>query len=352
MNASPGRQVSSYLMAAAARFSIDDARRIAKDQFGLEGGASLLSGERDENFLVESGKGAFVLKIAHPSEDPCQIAFHTRALLHVADRAPALPVPHVLPARNGRHEVEVVDGQGFLRVARILTFLPGTMAARLPIIGSGLRRAIGATLARMDAALEDFSDPADTFELSWDVTQCSALRPLISAVAEASDRSLAERAFDAFEHDVMPAYTGLRRQVIHNDLTPFNVLVGEDHDAVAGIIDFGDMIRAPRINDLAIACAYHIGAAGDALAPVLDIVSAYNAVARVPREECDLMPAIIAARLAITVVITEWHAARNSENRAYILKNHPTAVRGLNRLFAIPQDEARARFRAACGWDG
>jgi Ser/Thr protein kinase RdoA (MazF antagonist) len=40
----------------------------------------------------------------------------------------------------------------------------------------------------------------------------------------------------------------LRRQVIHSDLHGDNVLtVSDDENRIAGVIDFGDMVRAPLI---------------------------------------------------------------------------------------------------------
>ncbi len=42
----------------------------------------------------------------------------------------------------------------------------------------------------------------------------------------------------------MPQLAGLRHQVIHNDLNLHNVLVDpKDGARVAGVIDFGDMVR-------------------------------------------------------------------------------------------------------------
>jgi len=351
MSVSSGRQTGSYLMDAAARIAVAEAEAIAWQEFGIRGRAERLSGERDENFLIRTAEEVdFVLKIAHPSENARQMQFQTRALLHVPKRDSLLPVPRVLPARDGRHEAQICDRDGRTRAVRVVTYLPGVMAAHLPLIGPSLRRAVGQTLARLDMALADFADPADTFELSWDVTRCASLRPMLAAVAQPADRERAERALDGFERNVVPALPVLAHQVIHNDLTPFNVLVAEEEDSrIVGIIDFGDMIRAPRINDLAIACAYHIGAKGDPLLPLLDIVAAYCAEQKIQREECDLICDIVAARLAITILITEWHAAHNPENRVYILKNHPTAVRGLARLSAVPWAEAQARLRCAAG---
>ncbi|HEY1709526.1 MAG TPA: phosphotransferase [Rhizomicrobium sp.] len=341
------QKANASLTSAVSSPAVEDLAAVAA-HFGVRGEMTALSGERDENFRIQTEHGAFVLKITHPAEDRGAIAFQTRAMLHIASADPALPIPRLLPARDGRYEVEIADRHGEARIARLLSFLPGTMAAQLPR-SRALRAEIGAVLARLDRALADFSDPSDTFELYWDIGRAAALRPMLAEVALPVDRDNAGRALDRFDAVVAPALPRLRRQVIHNDLTPFNILVSAEHpDRITGIIDFGDLMRAPVINDLAIACAYHVGRSGDPLAPVLEIVAAYHAVNPLERCECDLLYDLIATRLAMTVLITEWRAARNPENRAYILKNHPTAAAGLVQLGTITSDEAQRRLRRAC----
>jgi Ser/Thr protein kinase RdoA (MazF antagonist) len=317
--------------------------------FDVRGPITALSGERDENFLIQDERGAFVLKITHPAEDRGAIAFQTRALLHIANADPVLPTPRLISARDGRYEVEIEDRRGVIRIARLLSFLPGTMAAHFLPASCALRTEIGTVLARLDRALAGFSDPSDTYELYWDIGRAPALRSMLPEIALPRDRANAERALDRFDAVIAPALARLRRQVIHNDLTPFNILVAAEHPArITGVIDFGDLLRAPLVNDLAIACSYHIGRSGDPLAPVLEIVAAYHAVNPLEREECDLLYDLMATRLAMTVLITEWRAARNPENRAYILKNHPTATAGLIQLGMVTNLEAQHRLRRAC----
>ena len=64
--------------------------------------------------------------------------------------------------------------------------------------------------------------------------------------------------------DVKPRLAGLRHQVIHNDYHLFNVLVAQDDASrVTGIIDFGDMIRAPLVAEVATAAAYQLRGTDD-----------------------------------------------------------------------------------------
>jgi hydroxylysine kinase len=343
--------ISSALSGTADRLTEAAAVQIAREHFGLNAQATLLTGERDQNFVLRTGNRRVVLKVSHPDEDRGAIDFQTAALLRVAQVDPDLPTPRIIPARNGKSEAEVEDRDGATRVARVISFLPGIMSAQSPS-SSRLRLAIGDKLAKLDKALAGFSHPADTFELSWDLGQASRLRPMVADVANPTDRANAERALDRFDSAIAPVLPGLRHQVIHNDFNPFNILVSEDDPGtITGVLDFGDMIRAPLINDLAVATAYQVGRDGDPLAPVLEIVAAYSAVLPLTKEESDLLYDLIATRLTMNLVIAEWRAARHPENRTYILKNHPAAVSGLIQLSGIARTDAQARLRRASGLD-
>ena len=321
MNESPC--ISSALRGAADHLTEAQATGIAAEHFGLHGRVKRLTGERDQNLLLHTADTRFVLKISHPAEDRGAVDFQTAALLRIAETDPSLPTPRIVPARNGRPEAEVTDGAGATRVVRVISFLPGIMAAHRPS-SSRLRHAIGNTLARFDRALAGFSHPSDTFELSWDLGQAGHLRPMVAGVADPTDRDNAERALDRFDAAIAPVLPRLRHQVIYNDFNPFNLLVREnDLGAITGVLDFGDMIRAPLINDLAVATAYQVGRSGDPLAPVLEIVAAYAEINPLTAEESDLLYDLIATRLAMNLVIAEWRAARHPENRAYILKIIP-----------------------------
>jgi hydroxylysine kinase len=318
--------VSSSLMTNLAPITPGEAATFAKRLFGIDGTAQPLKGERDQNFLLRGPSGTFVLKITNPAEDRSVTDFQTRALLHVNKADPLLPVPELLLGKNGAFEAEIDTG-GETRIARLMSFLPGTMAINVAP-SSELRTAIGGTLARLDLALSDFAYPDIDHDLSWDLKHATRLRHLLVHIENRSNRNRAERALDHFD---------------------YNVLVDETEPSrVLGVIDFGDLVRAPLINDLAIASSYHFAADGEPLTPILEIVRAYHAVQPLKAEETDLLFDLVAMRMAMTILITEWRARRYPENRTYILKNHPAASLGLSRLDEITREAAQEQFRKAC----
>jgi hydroxylysine kinase len=343
--------VSSSLMTEPPSISEAGAAVLAEQHFGVSGRAKLLPGERDENFLITSQAGRFVLKVANAAEALEVTRFQTEALAHLERADPAIPVPRVHRTLDGQLNTTAADDSGSVRILRLLSYLEGGLAADVEP-SSALRLSIGRTLARLDRALLGFAFPSAPSDLSWDLRHAGRLRSLIKNVEDGLTRARAQAALDQYDASVAPALPSLRNQVIHNDFSLFNVLVGEaDPASIIGVIDFGDMIHAPLINEVAIAACYHVGGGEDPLEPLAEIVGAYNEIVPLMPEEADLFCDLVATRLAQTVLITEWRARRYPENSAYILKNHPASAAGLARLADLPREQAQGRIRRACGLD-
>ncbi len=151
--------------------SLEQASRLARESFGIVGSVAPLASERDQNFHIQSDSGEhYVLKIANVLEPAEVTDLQTRALLHVAARDPQLPIPRVCQTLNGATETRVELDADRRCTARLLTFLPG-----LPLDQGAstprLRAQLGRCLAKLDTALGDFSHPAATRSLLWDMTR-------------------------------------------------------------------------------------------------------------------------------------------------------------------------------------
>ncbi|EHP39603.1 aminoglycoside phosphotransferase [Cupriavidus basilensis OR16] len=318
-------------------------------QYGLAGRLSPLSGERDQNFLLETPAASYMLKVSHPAELPLVADFQTQALLHIAAADPALPVQRIMPTLAGRPSLIAQPPGGEARVVRLFSYLPGEplpKARRSPAQARELAR----TLARLDLALRDFRHPAGELELPWDIQRAGRVRGLLDSVPDERRRALATRALDRFAANVQPRLARLRAQPIHNDFNIYNVLVDpQDHARIAGVLDFGDMVHAPLIDDLAVAAAYQVDPAGDTLATLADFAAAYHAVLPLQADEIDVLFDLVQARLVMVVAISGWRAARHPENAPYLLRNNAVSWDRLAACDAIPTEQARIALRRACG---
>ena len=340
--------IASLLDTVSPALSLDEVDGIARDVFGLAARVRELTGERDRNFHLQVGDEHYVLKVSNPAESRQVIDFQSRALLHIAQVDPGLPVPRLVPTRAGAAEWVLARGHEAPRVVRVLSFLQGVPLHRVSV-SPALRRNLGTETARMDLAMRGFFHPAAGHELMWDLKHASRVRDLLVHIQDEARRALAQRYLDIFEDHVLPKLPHLRAQVIHNDLNPHNVLVSpEDHSRIAGIIDFGDMVHAPLINNLAVAAAYQLASNGHPLETAAEMIAAYHGVLALEPEELDILFDLIMTRMVLTVAITGWRAARYPENATYILRNNPQAWAGLARCNELSRTEAQAYLRKAC----
>ena len=209
------------------------------------------------------------------------------------------------------------------------------------------RRAMGEMAARISLGLQGFAHAGADHVLQWDIRQASTLRPLLSHVPQ-DIAALCAATLDRFDAEVAPRLAACRWQVVHNDLNPHNVLVdAEKPDQIAGVLDFGDMVRTPLVCDLGVAASYQVDPSA-ALESLVDFTAAYHRVLPLTPLELALVPDLTATRMLTTICITAWRAARYPENSAYILRNYPSARAGLLALAALPRADVLSALTAAC----
>ena len=290
---------------AAPPVSVEEAKVLALEHYGLDVNVLPLVGERDRNFHLRAAGGReYVLKVIHPAEDPDVSDFQGRMLLHVESRDPQLPTPRVVRSKDNSHRVLWQKAGQSPRWVRCLTYLDGTPLYRAERSATQ-KRNLGMFLGRLDLALQDFRHGAEDHDLIWDTKKALRVRHLLVHVPEREKRALANVELDRFARHIAPVLPRMRTQVIHNDFNPHNVLVQTaENDAIAGVIDFGDAVRSPVLQDLAVAAAYHFQTAGHPLDGPGEVAEAFHRVYRLSAEEIALLPDFIGARFALAIAIT------------------------------------------------
>jgi Ser/Thr protein kinase RdoA (MazF antagonist) len=208
---------------------------------------------------------------------------------------------------------------------------------------------LGRSLAVLGKALHDFTHPAASRELLWDLQQASGLERFVPYIEGAELRAAAVLALDRYVNVLAPQQRNLRAQVLHNDFNPHNILIDTSGAGrVSGILDFGDTVRTPLINDLAVAVSYQVEGP-NWLGRAVAFVSAYHAVRPLLWDEVDQLFDLIRLRHVMTIAITSWRATLYPDNSAYILRNRPRAILALDVLAHLGRDAGARHFLNACG---
>jgi Ser/Thr protein kinase RdoA (MazF antagonist) len=341
-------QTVDVLAAPSFTISPPAARNRLIATFGLWGDVAPLAGERDRNFRVTAADGrCYLLKFTHPAEREVVTDFQVRALTRLAERDPALPVPRVVRALDGDPAPGHRLDDGRLSRVRLSTFLAGTpLAGHVPT--PAFRHALGGWLARIDDALADFQHPVANQPMPWDLQRADALMPRTGSLIDVEERALVRQRLIHFATHVRPELAGLPRQPIHNDLNGHNVLLApEDPDRPAGIIDFGDMLFAPRVVDLAVAAAYQMNDPDDPLAGALALIAGYHRRSALGAAEIELLRGLIETRLAMAITISTHRAQQHPDNVAYLLRNTAVSWRALRHCIGLSDTTFERRLHAA-----
>jgi len=94
---------------------------------------------------------------------------------------------------------------------------------------------------------------------------------------------------------------------------------------VTGVIDFGDIVRAPRINEFAVTASYFITQTADPVQQIGEILAGIGPGLRLLPQEIGLLPDLIKARLATRMLLSGWRAQLFPANRTYILRSNQSA---------------------------
>lgn len=314
-------------------------------EYGLLGTFKRLSGERDLNLRLRGDKGRdYLLKVTSPTEDPALIDFQIAALTHLVRRDPDLPIPRMVPTRSGALTVQVVH-HGDVHILRLLSYVPGTPLSLSCRVNERLGQSLGRLLGRINHAFVGFSHPAARQFMPW-----NTLNGLLESLQLTETylpphlRTACAPVIDRLSNVSLPHMRDMPQSVIHYDAHSGNVLIARDNpDAVCGLIDFGDMISGPILQDLATPLASLIEH-GAAPAPIsIAFLKGFAQTHPVPADQLPYLHDAILARLILTVELLTFRVRHDlSDAEALAETELPRSIQALeHQLDADPHDFTR-----------
>src|SRR5262249_8058031 len=161
-----------------------------------------------------------VFKIANAATEFAALDLQNRALVHLAAKDPMLPTPRLVPARDGSSML-TIERDGTPHLIRLLTYLPGQMLAHaLRAPAAALLAEMGRLAGTLVHHLADFSHPGGDQPSQWDLQYApEVIRAFLGYVADAEGRALIETLLARYEAVAAPLLPGLRKSMIHGDIT-------------------------------------------------------------------------------------------------------------------------------------
>lgn len=338
----------SALDVTAERFPEHQAEAELRRHYGLTGRLSRISTEKDDTFRLVSDVGRFLVKIAPATESAQIVNLQSAVMLHLEKCGPTIPAQRLIRGVHGQVESTVVDPRGNTRIMRVMSYLDGDLLSSVAATAAQFR-SVGAVLARLDSVMTGFRHPDESRLLIWDLKNFLHIRPLLEMVTDRDDVTMATWVFDQFEAAVAPRISTLETQMIHGDFSPFNVVVNPaSEEFVAGVIDFGDVVRSPLIFELAVAVANQIGL--DERRPwdsALDIVRGYRSVRPLANRDVSLLSIAGPARLLLRALIFGWRAAVHPPSRDYGLSHSALDWTRLRSALSVATPTVEAMLAAA-----
>jgi len=337
-----------FLNPSAPRFSEDVLAAHVLRAFGLSGRLQRLYSERDQNFRIEEADGSqWTFKVANIEEDVANLDCQLLALQHVAKVAPALPVPRVRAPLAGGLLAPITDPEGRVHQTYVLSFLPGRIASDFALSAEDYD-GIGRAIAKLGQALSGFFHPAMGGRgLLWDVREIGQMQAGTRYLGALRDK--AEGLIAGFTDAVLPRLAGLRSQAIHGDVHGHNLILGPDR-AVAGIIDFGDMLHGPVLFDLSNALSDFSEVPEDMEDVWTALVKGFHAITPLREAEVELIFDLMVMRQLVTLLINAIRQAETPDQPNYIAETGFGDAAMLEAMLQIGRDRATSVIAAAAGF--
>ena len=332
-------------------FSSEQATAIVERLYGLGGTLKILNGERDLNYLLDTDNGRYVFKIANRDEPYGMLECQHQVLQRLMSDNVLQQQASSLRSVNGRVIEIITSESGINHYCRVLNYVEGDLLSSIYPQSTRLLYDLGKTLAQIDLSLQGYSHQALDRPLLWNM--CDALTTLARfkpLLASDDRRNLIEYFEIYFRNSILPFSDNLRVGVIHNDANDNNVLVTlnpSSQQAIASIIDFGDMVNSWIAAEPAIAAAYAMLGKDEPLDAAVAIIKGYHAQLPFNEAEVSVLFGFICMRLCMSVCICAHQRSIEPENEYLSISELP-AWALLEKLKAISPDVAVDRFRETC----
>ena len=304
-----------------------------------------LNGYENENYLIKTEESRYIFKTYPAAKNTMSLLnAECDALLHLQNEKPSkTPVP--IPFLSGDY-VKTVELKNTPKCCRMLSFLPGRFLGEIEP-NTTLMGNLGSFLAGLNQKLNGFdSDAIRARNYEWDLQNLKLNKKYISTISEPQKRRVVAYFFQRFDLLVAPHIPELRKAYIHSDFNEWNVLVEGDH--ALGLIDFGDMVYSPLVNEVATALCYLSYDKDSFFDWTTPFLQAYHKIIPLNKKEIGLLYYLIATKLCISVCQSANARVLQPEND-YASVSEKNAWKMLHKLLILNPISVENHFIDALG---
>ena len=270
---------------------------------------SRLNSERDINFLIKlNSTKEYVVKISNPKESLKQLEYQDLLIKHLRSNK---QLRQIYPEILHKNILFYQDTKHRTCAVRILTYIDGNMYAKSKI-NNHIERSLGELLALQSKQLDSFIHNQAIRKFEWDPSNIGWVKKYIN-LFNGLKKNVIINAINDHEKFVKKNKKNLKHSVTHGDPNDYNIVI--KNDKIVGLIDFGDSIYAPSINDLAIALSYALMQSQNLFDTLHNIVVSYNKIYPISDDDIYSLLGLIKSRLVITLVMAAKQRKKYPKNK-------------------------------------
>jgi len=268
-----------------------------------------LNSERDKNFIINiNNRSTYVLKISNPEESINLLKLQDFVLKKLDKRSNVrnfIPKKIHLSIKIYKDELDRVCN------VRILNFIKGKMYAEVNH-NKKLEDSLGILLGHLSKELQNLNSPYAFRKFEWDPSNILWINKEI-ILFKGNNKEIILKNLQEHNIFVKKNLDKLRFSLTHGDANNYNLIVNKNK--VSGLLDYGDMIFAPTINDLAISLSYALMNKDDIYSTLKNIIVSYQKIFHITFDEIFSLMTLVKARLTITVVMAEKQRKKFPDNK-------------------------------------
>lgn len=272
-----------------------------------------LNSERDKNFLlICNNEDHLVIKISNSLESKKILDLQDYVLSSLKKRP---SIKKIIPKKIHKSIKIYYDENNCPCSVRILSYIKGTIFAK-STHNKDLESSLGSHIGILSKELQNLGHQASFRSFEWDPSSIDWISNFLN-LFQSKQKVIINKNLFEYKQFIKRNKKNLRYSLTHGDPNNYNLVVS--NNKIVGLLDYGDMIFAPTVNDLAICLAYALMNKDNLYDSLKRIILNYHNKFSINFDEIFSLMTLVKSRLTITVVMAEKQIKKFPKNKYLII---------------------------------